>query len=213
MARGAIGIGPALAGAVAGAVVAAALTAGCGSTKSQTEPSLATPAPPAALVAEARPIGRGPHFQPPVRGPALGACTRRLGPREGVHIEVFAANRVVLIPAGIGARSPLQLSAGRITGARCYGELVTLDPTGVVLVRAGTQAVLADLFRSWGEPLSGRRLASFSASPGDSVAVFVDGRPWRGPPAAVPLLRHSEIVLEVGPHVPPHAAYTFPPGM
>ena len=52
-----------------------------------------------------------------------------------------------------------------------------------------------------------------SASPGDSVAVFVDGRPWRGPPAAVPLQRHSEIVLEVGPHVPPHAAYTFPPGM
>ena len=213
MARGAIRVGRALAGAVAGAAVAAALTAGCGSTKSQTEPSVATPAPPAALVAEARPIGRGPRFQPAVSGPVLGACTRRLGPRDGVHIEVFAANRVVLIPTGIGTRSPLQLSAGRITGARCYGELVTLDPTGVVLVRAGTHPVLADLFRSWGEPLSGRRLASFSASPGAAVAVFVDGRPWRGPPAAVPLRRHSEIVLEVGPHVPPHAAYTFPPGM
>jgi hypothetical protein len=213
MARCAIRVSPALAGAVAGAVVAAALTAGCGSTKSQTEPSVATPAPPAALVAEARPIGRGPRFQPAVSGPVLGACTRRLGPRDGVHIEVFAANRVVLIPAGIGMRAPLQLSAGRITGALCYGELVTLDPTGVVLVRAGTRAVLADLFRSWGEPLSGRRLASFSASPGAAVAVFVDGRPWRGPPAAVPLRRHAEIVLEVGPHVPPHAAYTFPPGM
>ncbi len=213
MARGAIRVGPALAGAVAGAVVAAALTAGCGSTKSQTEPSVATPAPPAALVAEARPIGRGPRFQPAVSGPVLGTCTRRLGPRDGVHIEVFAANRVVLIPTGIGTRAPLQLSAGRITGARCYGELVTLDPTGVVLVRAGTHPVLADLFRSWGEPLSGRRLASFSASAGAAVAVFVDGRPWRGPPGAVPLRRHSEIVLEVGPHVPPHAAYTFPPGM
>jgi hypothetical protein len=209
MARGAIRVGL----AVGGAAAAAALTAGCGSTKSQTEPSVATPAPPAALVAEARPIGRGPRFQPAVSGPVLGACTRRLGPRYGVHIEVFAANRVVLIPAGIGTRPPVQLSAGRIAGARCYGELVTLDPTGVVLVRTGTHAVLADLFRSWGEPLSGRRLASFSASPRDSVAVFVDGRPWRGPPAAVPLRRHSEIVLEVGPHVPPHAAYTFSPGM
>jgi hypothetical protein len=196
---------------IAGAAAAAALAAACGSTKQQT--SIATPAPPAALVAEARPIGRGPRFQPAVSGPVLGACTRRLGPRDGVHIEVFAANRVVLVPAGIGTRSPLRLSAGRIASARCYGELVTLDPTGVVLVRAGTHPVLADLFRSWGEPLSGTRLASFSASPGAAVAVFVDGRPWRGPPAAVPLRRHSEIVLEVGPHVPPHAAYTFPPGM
>jgi len=28
----------------------------------------------------------------------------------------------------------------------------------------------------------------------------------------VPLARHSEIVLEVGPYVPPHRSYTFPPG-
>lgn len=143
----------------------------------------------------------------------LGPCTRSLGTRDGVHIEVFAADRVVLIPAGIGTRPPLGISEGRISSARCYGELVTLDPTGVVLVRAGARPALADLFRSWGEPLSGSRLASFSASGGDSVAVFVDGRPWLGPPGAVPLRRHSEIVLEVGPHVPPHAAYTFPPGM
>jgi hypothetical protein len=174
---------------------------------------VATPAPPAALVAEARPIGRGRRFQPAVSGPVLGACTRRLGARDGVHIEVFAANRVVLIPAGIGTRPPVALSEGRIASARCYGELVTLDPTGVVLVRAGTHPVLADLFRSWGEPLSGTRLASFAASPGAAVAVFVGGRPWRGPPADVPLRRHSEIVVEVGPHIPPHAAYTFPPGM
>jgi hypothetical protein len=44
------------------------------------------------------------------------------------------------------------------------------------------------------------------------VAVFVDGRRWRGAPAAVPLTPHAEIVLEVGPHVPPHSSYAFPPG-
>lgn len=188
------------------------LAAACGSTATKSGPSVATPAPPAALVAEARPIGRGPRFQPPARGPVLGACTRRLGARDGVHLEVFGANRVVIVPTGIGTRQPLQFSAGRIAGAGCYGEVVTLDPTGVLLVRPGARLVLADLFRSWGEPLSRRRLASFTASPRDPVAVFVDGRPWRGLPAAVPLRRHSEIVLEVGPHVPPHTAYTFPPG-
>jgi hypothetical protein len=28
----------------------------------------------------------------------------------------------------------------------------------------------------------------------------------------VPLTRHAEIVLEVGPHVPSHSSYAFPPG-
>ena len=140
------------------------------------------------------------------------ACDRRLGPRDGVHVEVFAANRVVLVPAGIGTRPPRGFSAGRISSARCYGELVTLDPTGLVLVRAGSRPVLADLFRAWGEPLSTRRLASFAASTGARVAVFVDGRRWHGSPGRVPLAPHAEIVLEVGPYVPPHRSYTFPPG-
>ncbi len=129
-----------------------------------------------------------------------------------MHIEVFAANRVVIVPAGIGTRPPVTLAAGRITGARCYGELVTLDPTGVVLVRTGTRMSLADLFRAWGQPLSPRQLTSFAALAGTRVAVFVDGRRWRGAPGSVPLTYHAEIVLEVGPHVPPHASFIFPPG-
>lgn len=129
-----------------------------------------------------------------------------------MHVELFAANQVVLVAAGVGARPPLRYAEGRIDGARCYGELVTLDPTGVILVRPGEELVLADLFRSWGEPLSSRRLASFRASPGAKVQVFVDGRRRPGPPGSVPLRRHAEIVLEVGPHVPPHSSYTFPPG-
>lgn len=142
----------------------------------------------------------------------IGRCGHRLGPRYGVHVEVFAANRVVLIPAAIGTRPPRTFSAGRISGAGCYGDLVTLEPTGVVLARPGRRLSLADLFRGWGQPLSPGRLASFRTLVGTRVAVFLDGRRWRGPPGQVPLTRHSEIVLEVGPHVPPHASYTFPPG-
>jgi hypothetical protein len=166
----------------------------------------------AALVREARPIGRGPGFTPPARGKVIGRCSDRLGPRDGVHVEVFAADRVVIVAAGIGTRGRRSYSAGRITGAACYGGLVTVEPTGVVLLRPGARLMLGALFRSWGQPLSTRRLAGFAASPRTRVAVFVDGRVWRGAPAAVPLRRHAEIVLEVGPHVPPHRSYTFPPG-
>jgi hypothetical protein len=188
-------------------LLSAAVLAGCGTSR----PSASSAGLPAALVAQARPIGRGMAFHPPASGPIIGPCLHGLGSRFGVHVELFAANRVVLIAAGIGTRPPRTFSAGRITGARCYGDLVTLEPTGVVLVRPRARLLLADLFRAWGQPLSPRRLASFSAPAGSRVEVFVNGRRWHGLPRRVPLERHSEIVLEVGPHVPPHASYTFPP--
>jgi hypothetical protein len=142
----------------------------------------------------------------------VGPCHGTLGPRFGAHVEVFGANRVVILPAGIGTAPPRRLSAGRISAARCYGDLVTLDPTGVVLIRPGVRLGLSDLFRAWGQPLSPQRLASFTAPEGQRVAVFVDGRRWSGSPVSIPLRRHAEIVLEVGPYVPPHVSYTFPPG-
>ena len=188
--------------------VAAVLGSGCGSAR-QAPPASGIPR---ALLREARPIGRGPRFRPGVSGPVLGRCSLRLGARDGVHVEVFAANRVVIVAAGIGTRPPLTFSAGRIAGAGCYGDLVTLEPTGVVLLRPGSRLRLSSLFRAWGQPLSSHRLAGFSASAGGRVAVFVDGRPWHGAPADVPLSRHAEIVLEVAPYVPPHRSYTFPPG-
>lgn len=166
---------------------------------------------PKALLLEARPIGAGPRFHPAPTGTVVGRCERRLGARRAVHVEVFAANRVVIVPAGIGVRPPLTFSAGRITHARCYGALVTLEPTGVVLVREDEPIPLSSLFRSWGQPLSPSRLGSFVTSAGTRVAVFVDGRRWRGAPGSVPLVSHAEIVLEVGPHVPPHASFVFPP--
>jgi hypothetical protein len=192
-------------------MAAAVVVSACASS----QPAARPPAPasiPRALLSEARPIGTGPRFTLPASGPVAGACQRSLGPRVGVHVEVFAANRVLLLPAGIGAVRPSAELNGAITSARCYGAVVTLDPTGLVLVRPGAGLTLADLFRSWGEPLSRTRLTSFTASAGTQVAVFVDGRRWSAGPASVPLTRHAEIVLEVGPHVPPHSSYAFPPG-
>jgi hypothetical protein len=192
-------------------MAAAAVASACASPQAPARPP-AIASIPRALLSEARPIGTGPRFTLPASGPVAGTCQRSLGPRVGVHVEVFAANRVLLLPAGIGARQPWAKLDGRLASARCYGALVTLDPTGLVLVRPGAGLTLADLFRSWGEPLSRTRLTSFSAPAGTEVAVFVDGRRLNAAPPSVPLTRHAEIVLEVGPHVPPHSSYAFPPG-
>ena len=197
--------GRAQAAAAGTAALMALLLSGCGSTSG---PAPVSAGIPATLVAQARPIGRPASFHPSARGPVPGACRAALGPRHGAHVELFAANRVVLVAAGIGVRAPLTHSAGRITGARCFGDLVTLEPTGVVLVRPGAPATVAGLFRAWGRPLSTDRLLSFTGR----VRVYVNGRQRPGPPGAVRLGRHDEIVLEVGPYVPPHTAYHFPPG-
>jgi hypothetical protein len=167
---------------------------------------------PASLVAQARPIGQGVRFDPPVRGPVLGQCRQALGPRAGVHVEVFAADRVVLLAAGIGTRSPRRFSYGRVTAAGCYGELVTLEPTGLLLLRPDARLSVGDLFRSWGQSLKAREMAGFRVPAGSGVRAYVNGRRWTRPVARIPLVRHAEIVLEIGPYVPPHSTYSFPPG-
>lgn len=192
--------------AAAAALLAAAAVAGCGSASTTTSPSGGVPA---ALIRQARPIGRGARFHPPATGPVLGECRRSLGRRVGVHVEVFGADRVVLLAAGIGARPPLRTDAGRIVQARCFGELVTVDPTGVILVRPGARPTLAELFASWGQPLGPRRLASFTGV----VRVYIGGRSVAVDPRRVRLTAQAEIVLEVGPYVPPHASYRFPSGL
>jgi hypothetical protein len=180
--------------------------AGCGSAGSGAQ----TAGIPAALVRQARPIGRGAAFHPPATGRVIGRCRKTLGPRVGVHVELFAANRVVLVAAGIGVRGPVRRFEGRIVAAGCFGELTTIEPTGVVLIVPGARLTVADLFRAWGQPLSDTRVAGFTGR----VRVYVAGRRRPAPagPGATALAAHAEIVLEVGPYVSPHAAYRFPPG-
>ena len=189
-------------------LIAACSVCGCGSSRHASSASSL----PGQLVLESRPIGRGPRFHPPATGPVPGRCRPQLGRRIGAHLEVFAGNRVVLVAAGIGTRPPRALFAGRIAHAGCYGDVVTLDPTGLLLIRAGARLTVATVFRAWGQPLSASRIASFAADRGQRVEVFVDGRRRAERPGDVPLTRHAEIVLEVGPYVPPHSTYTFPPG-
>jgi hypothetical protein len=165
------------------------------------------PAIPASLRAGLRPIGRGRRFQPPIGGVPTGRCSATLGRRLPAHIEVFGANQVVLVPAGIGAAPPRSFTDGWLTGARCFGDVVTIGP-GTVYFRSDSQPTLGTLFRAWGEPLTATRVASFT---GGRTATYVDGRAWHGSPSAVPLRPGAEIVVEIGPHVPPHRHFVFAP--
>jgi hypothetical protein len=171
---------------------------------------------------------RLPHTAPAVgpslryRPPSLGAraarglpvaglrCTRAGGPRFGVHLELFAARRVVLVPPGIGIAPPRARKGAYVSGGRCSYPLRTREPTGVVELEGTAPAkTLGELFAVWGQPLGRNAMAGFRGR----VRAYVGGRVWRGPPGAIPLERHAQIVLEVGGYVRPHASYGFPRGL
>jgi len=165
----------------------------------------------ALLLAVPVPIGVGPkyHPAPAARAGAGFACSQKEMQRFGVHVELFANRRVVIVPAGIGIAPPHHRDGAYVRAGRCSFPLRTREPTGVVEVAKGARPTLGDLFAVWNQPLSATRLVGFTGS----VRAYVGGRTWPGDVRAIPLRRHAEIVLEIGGYVPPHASFTFRKGL
>jgi hypothetical protein len=161
-------------------------------------------------------LGPGREFRPAslskraARGKPIAGmrCSRADGVRRGVHLELFASKRVVLVPPGIGIAPPRTRAGAYVRGGRCSYPLRTREPTGVIEV-AGSGRTLGDVFAIWGQPLSRTRMAGFQGP----VTAYLDGDRWHATPRSIPLRRHAQIVLEVGGYVAPHARYHFPPGL
>lgn len=133
-----------------------------------------------------------------------------LGRRRGLHVELFANGRVIIVPSGVGVASPRRVGP-YVRGGRCFYPLVTLEPTGVVELRTGGLRLrLGDLFVLWGQPLSLTRLAGFGGGP---VRGYVNGRRVAGDPAMIVLRPGLQIVLEIAGYVEPHSSYRFAPGL
>jgi len=130
-----------------------------------------------------------------------------------VHLELFARGHVVAIPAGVGVAPPERRRGAYVVAGHCSYPLRTLEPTGVIEVRARALFKLGDFFAIWRQPLSRHQLAGFRVSPRTPVRAYVGGRRWRRDIRLIPLARHAQIVLEAGPYVPPHPSYGFPPGL
>lgn len=172
----------------------------------------------AAALASSRRVGRGPYFRPRPwsRVARIGLtvdglrCRRHQALNDLAHVELFAANHVVVVPAGIGVAPPVRLRDGRIVSERCSYPLRTLEPTGLLLMGGPRHYTLGELFDLWGEPLTASVMAGFHAGKLRRIAVFIDGVTWKGSPSEAPLSARSQVTVEVGPYVPPHVRYLFP---
>jgi len=164
------------------------------------------------------PIGVGALYHPSatsplvVRAEPVGQlrCSGASRTRFGVHLELFANRRVMIVPAGIGMAPPLVRDGATVRSGRCSYPVRTRQPTGVLEVARGSGLTLGDLFAVWGRPLSQTRLAGYRARRGERIRAWVGGCPWNGPLRRIPLRRHAQIVLEGGGYVPPHATFLFP---
>lgn len=167
------------------------------------------------MIAAVPPIGIGPAYRLPADPPAVQAgrpvaglaCTPGLRRPLTAHVELFAGGRALLLPPGIGVSRP-RIRHAVVVGGACAYPVRTLDPTGVVFAdRRGLR--LGQLFAVWGQPLGPGRLAGFRGP----VRVYVGGRRNAVDPRSVVLGEHREIVVEVGPFIPPHVRYRFPKGL
>ena len=148
------------------------------------------------------PIGVGPRYHPPPG--AHGACTAAsLEAGSRVHLELFAGRRVVIVPGAIGVRGAT-VRFGRVVAAGCRARIWTTDPSGIV--RFVGRATLGDLFEVWGKPLRPRLMLSFHGS----VRLYRNGVRVFGDVGSYRMRDSDELVLEVGPYVPPHHSFRFP---
>ena len=157
------------------------------------------------------------------------------GPDTAIEIDVdLAAEKSVKNPvyyvqyahariAGILRNSPVEVRGSEPHGAlqaeerdliKRLAELPVVvaeaasipPPAREVELREDAEAFIALAERIFGRRRGGGGLPEHSRA----VVAFVDGRRWNGDPRAIPLRRHAQIELELGPLVPPHAAYLFP---
>src|SRR5688500_8850052 len=109
-----------LAGTLGAAALLAAAIVGCGGGGEE-------PAAQAPLFSRIPVIGRTPPYRPPPAGKAVAQarpvgslrCSRQRSDRFGVHLEVFAKEIDMVIPAGIGVAPPREREGAYVRGGRC----------------------------------------------------------------------------------------------
>lgn len=120
-----------------------------------------------------------------------------------VHLQVYVHGRSRALPGGIGIvdESVTETPHGLYYGANtCMYWLHTRAADGLVEVQSPVprQFTLGDLFGVWDQPLGRSRVAGVHGP----VRATVNGRPWRGDPAQIPLREHEAIRLTVGGSAP-----------
>jgi hypothetical protein len=135
--------------------------------------------------------------------PIVGiSCDEMEGQRVHIHQHLSIYDR--------GKPVPIPSDVGRPASGECLYWLHTHTPDGVIHIEspANRTFTLGDFFAVWGQPLDTRHAATAFANSGTTLKVWLDGKPYPGNPANIPLVAHADIVIEVGPPFPKPEKFT-----
>jgi hypothetical protein len=129
------------------------------------------------------------------------SCDRQEGQRVHIHqhLVIFDHGKEVAVPYDVGRPN-----------LPCLYWLHTHTPDGIIHIEAPVERsfTLGDFFRIWGQPLTKSVAATAKASGKEPLRVWVDGKPYSGDPAKIPLKAHTDIVIEAGPPFPKPPRFT-----
>lgn len=136
----------------------------------------------------------------PIDGIACNT-SEQLAYHHHVHLVMFVNGQPRPLPLAVGMVPPAQIehsSAGDFAAGSqvCLYWLHVHAQDGVVHIEspAVRTYILQQVFDIWHQPLSSTRLGPYTGT----VTATVDGTPWTGDPAQIPLNQHSQIVLNLG---------------
>ena len=130
--------------------------------------------------------------------------SEQLATHYHAHLDILYQGQPVRVPAQVGVTST------------CLYWLHTHDETGVIHIEApksesGRQFKLGDFFKIWGQPLSKKQVATIQVASGEQVKAWVNGQPYTGDPANIPLASKEQVVIEIGPPFVDPPTFTWDP--
>jgi hypothetical protein len=130
------------------------------------------------------------------------SCDAQEGQRIHIHqhLTILDRGKPVVVPQYIGIPN----------GKNCIYWVHTHTPDGIIHIEAPQDRTftLGDFFAVWGQPLNRTQVATATAAKGQSLKVWVDGKPYAGDPRKIALAPHADIVIEVGPPFPTPPRFT-----
>ena len=134
---------------------------------------------------------------------------------EHAHLDISVDGKRVTVPAYLGLVLAVE---GSTYVTRAIAPLHTHDATGIVHIEAPvpTTFTLGQVFQEWGQRLDRSCVGTHCVTTGTQLRVSVNGTTWTGDPAAIPLRRHDEILVQLAKAsalVDAPSSYAFPSGL
>jgi hypothetical protein len=113
---------------------------------------------------------------------------------EHAHLNIIIRGKSLALPIDIGNKEN--------TDHECLYWMHTHNPSLNVIHLEAPHVInptLGTFFDVWGQPLSAQRIWKYAVKSGESMKIYVNRKSYTGNLRNIPLRRHTDVTIEVGP--------------